>query len=195
MCRFKASSLGHGVCLAFVMLLFVSGGNAVASEDGGDWRSTYDVVMLWVNFFILVFLFMKFVKNPLKNYLKGQQEEWSKEIGGLEQQRENMLEKVKKAMDELEEGQIHFDRIKNRIVKEGEKKKLAIIEDAKNQSRLMMDDARRKIDAQILAAKQSFTGELIDEAVGLAMEKLPGIINDNDNDKLIDQYLATTTVK
>ena len=185
----------YGLYASMMIVFLVTGGTAFGAEESGNWRSTYDVVMLWVNFLILVFLFMKFAKDPIKNFLKGQQDELSKEIGGLEQRREDMIEKVKKAMDELEEGHVRLDEIRKRIVTDGEKRKQAIIENAKDQSRLMMEDAKRKIEAQILMAKQNFRGELIDEAVGLAMKKLPDIINEEDNEKLIEQYLATDVAK
>ena len=85
--RFKDSLQRHGICVAIMILFFLSGGNAFGAEESGNWRSTYDVVMLWLNFLILVFLLIKFAKDPIKNFLKGQQDELSKEIGGLEQQR------------------------------------------------------------------------------------------------------------
>ena len=191
----KNSLRRYGLCIAILIFLFVAWGHVYAAEEGGGWRSIYDDVMLWVNFSILVFLFIKFAKDPIKNYLKEQQDELAKEIGGLEKQREDMIEKVAGAMNELEKGQAYLEEIKNRIVSNGEKKKNAIIEDARNQSRMMMEDAKRKIETQILMAKQNFRGELVDEAVALAMEKLPGIVNEDDNNKLIELYLATAAPK
>ena len=193
--RFEDSLRNYGLRVAIMIFVFVLAGNVYAAEEGGNWRSTYDDVMLWINFLILVFLFIKFAKDPIKKYLKGQQDELAEEIGDLERQREDMLDKIKNATEEMEEGNVRLEGIRERIITDGEKRKQAIIEDAKEQSQLMMEDAKRKIEAQILTAKENFRGELIDQAVTLAMEKLPALVNKEDNEKLIEQYLATAATK
>ena len=62
--------------------------NALASEGGGNWRGTYDVVMIWLNFGIFAFLLVKFLKDPLLNFLRGRKDELALEMNQLEEKRE-----------------------------------------------------------------------------------------------------------
>jgi F-type H+-transporting ATPase subunit b len=173
-----------------VFVFIMMGGTAVAQENGASWRGTYDTVMMWINFFILVFLFIKFAKNPLKNYLKSQQNEVAEVINGLEEKRNNLIEELNTTHANLEKSRIRLDEIKNRIITQGEHKKQSIIENATEQSHLMIEDAKKKIEAQILMAKTGFREELIDAAVDLALKKIPGYITETDNENYVQAYLA-----
>ncbi len=92
----------------------------------------------------------------------------------------------------LDEKDARFAEIKDRIVQQGERKKQEIIESAQQQSKMMLKDARRRIDSQFDQVKSAFRAELIDAAIELAMQRLPQEIIDEDHDKFLDQYLAGT---
>jgi len=59
----------------------------------------------------------------------------------------------------------------------------------------MIDDAQRRVETQILTAKENFKADLVDEAVAIAMENIGGHITDGDNDRFLEQFLASATVK
>jgi F-type H+-transporting ATPase subunit b len=56
----------------------------------------------------------------------------------------------------------------------------------------MIEDAKRKIEYQILQARNTIRSQMLDAAIDLAMERLPREITDEDNEKFIDQYIAST---
>ena len=58
-----------------------------------------------------------------------------------------------------------------------------------------MEDAKRRVEGQILQAKQRFKSELIESAIDLALERIPQEITEEDNQKYIDQFLASTAAK
>ena len=109
--------------------------------------------------------------------------------------KEVVAEKVKETQKALDESEVRFKDLKERIVQQGERKKQDIIESAKSQSRTMLEDANRKIDSYILSSKNAFKAELIDAAIELAMERLPKEITDEDNEQLIAQYLSSAAAE
>ena len=163
-----------------------------AAEGKGSWRSTYDLIMMWFNFLILVFLFFKFAKTPLKNFLNSRKEEIAREVDGLENQRDEMVRRVKETFEEMKQSQDRLVQIKNKIIRQGEARKQEIIDDAGFQSRIMIEEAQRRVENQILSAKKNIREELIDEAVDIAIKDIGQFITEEDNQKFLQQFLAST---
>lgn len=175
-------------------LLFL-GSEALGSENAGNWRSMYDLVMRWLNFGIIVFLIVKFAREPLMNFLRGQKEALEQQIGTLEEDKDKAAGKVKETLKMLDDSTARFAKLKQRITEQGENKRQKIIEDAQNESSSMLEGAKQRIDSLIFQAKKDFRSELIDEAIVLAATRLPAEINDDDSQKLVDQYLASTSAE
>jgi F-type H+-transporting ATPase subunit b len=116
------------------------------------------------------------------NFLRGQKDKLASEIKRLEDEKEELAVKIKETLTTIDESEIRFAEIKDRIVQQGERKKAEIIESAQNQSRLMIEDAKRRINTYFLQAKNEFKAELIDRAMDMAMERLPKEITPEDND-------------
>ena len=68
---------------------------AFAADGSNQWRPTYDLVMRWLNFGILVFLLIKFGKKPLLSLLHKRKEELQREINRAEEQRNKAETKIK----------------------------------------------------------------------------------------------------
>ena len=193
-CVNKLTPIFSGVT-TLLLTLHLFGYGAFAAEESSGWRSTYDQILLWINFGIIVFVLNKYAKTPLLNFLKGQKDKLAKEIKKLEDKKEDVAEKVKETQRALDESEVRFKDLKERIVQQGERKKQDIIESAKSQSRTMLEDANRKIDSYILSSKNVFKAELIDAAIELAMERLPKEITDEDNEQFIAQYLSSASTE
>lgn len=168
---------------------------AWAGEGDAGWRSTYDTVMLWVNFSILAFVAVKFGKAPIMNLLRSQKDEIAGEIEKLEKEREQMIARIDETRQALTESDARFNELKERIVARGKNRKEVIIEEAREQSQLMIEAAKKKIDFQIVEAKRLLRDELIDTAIDMAGRKLPSEIRDEDNDRLLDLFMSKVTAK
>lgn len=160
-----------------------------AGDNPGDWRPVYDLVMRWVNFFILAFVLVKFGKAPLMNFLKGQKEKTESEIRRLEKEKELAVAKVDETKQLISDSQERFERIRDRIVVRGEEKKQAIIEDARRESVVMIEDAKRKIEGRLHQAKANLKSELVEEAIAIAKERLAGELTTSDNEKITARFL------
>ncbi len=173
------------------LLVFTS--EALAAGSAGDWRPTYDLVMRWLNFLILVFLLIKFGKNPLMNLLSQRKGELQREISRVEEQRDKAQAKVKEVYTLLDESAERLEYIKEKIVKQGENRKKEIIRDGQKESKFLLQESERKLYAQFLSAKKTFQAEMIDEAMKIVFKKLPQQISEEDNQKLLNQYFARVT--
>jgi len=169
--------------------------NALASETGGNWRATYDTVMIWLNFGIFAFLLVKYLKTPLINFLRGRQDELAREISRLEEKRAQISLKINETQQLFEKSEAHYENIKAKIITQGEEEKRELIEGARQESRLMIEQTNIRIENQILQAKNKFKSEMIDLAISLAMKRLPAEITKADHQRLLDRYIEHASLK
>lgn len=173
-----------------VLGLLLWGQTAMAAEGSASWRGTYDTVMKWLNFFILAFLIVKFGRAPLLNFLEGQKDNVAIEIKSLEEKRVAVQAKVEEARGMLEESDLRFAEIKEKIIRQAENEKERIIETAMEQSRFMLESAKQRVENRIHRARAALMTELVDMAVAGAMEKLPDVITPEDNRNYLNRFMA-----
>lgn len=186
--------LGWYLIAIFIALLLGST-DALAAESSNNWRSTFDLVMRWVNFAIIAFVLVKFGRKPISDFLANRREEIDYQIGKYEQQKGAAEEKVQAAKEMLDDSVARFEKIKQKIIEDGEKKKQQIIEDARQESQMLLEGTQRKIQNQIAEAKNLIRSELIESAIALAEKKLPQEITADDEQKLIEHYMEITAGK
>ncbi len=177
-----------------VVLPFLAAVEALAAEEAVEtgWRGTWDEIMLWLNFCILAVVIVKYGRKPLMDFLRGRKEEVEKQIGKVEKEKSEIDARIRETRKTLEDSSARFENMKQRIIKQGERKKEEIIGDAKQQSEMMMVMAKQKIGNRILDAKNEFRAELVDAAVDLAEQKLSQEVTEEDNRKILEQYLSIT---
>ena len=178
---------------AFVMILgvgvFVGAFPEAAYAADAPWRPTYDMAMRWVNFIILVAVIVKYGKEPIKDFLKLQKSDLVSEISQLEAEKARILDEIKAVKRKGIENRTHFQELKDRLIAQGEIRKKQIVEQARQQSVIMLEEARRKMDNRIVQAKAGLKMELLDMAIDEALKRLPAIITDSDNQRLLNDYM------
>ncbi len=176
--------------IAFSLSFILTATDVLAADNASNWRPIFDLVMMWVNFGIFAFIIVKYSRNPLINFLKGQKEKVDLNINRIEEKKEKISAEVKVAIDTLDENKLRMQKLKERIIRQGERRKQEIIDNARLESQIMLEEAKRKIDDLILQAHKAIQAEMVDMAVSLAVKKLPAEITSADNQKFIDQYLT-----
>ena len=186
----RCSETAGAVCVTILCLGFFVGGLPEAAHAAdAPWRPTYDMAMRWVNFIILVAVIVKYGKEPIKDFLKLQKSEVVSEISHLEAEKDRILDEIK-AVKEKEIGKrAHFQELKDRLTAQGEIRKKQIVEQARQQSALMLEETRRKMENRIVQAKAGLKMELLDMAIDQAMARLPVLITEGDNQRLLDDYM------
>ncbi|MGD2012096.1 MAG: ATP synthase F0 subunit B [Desulfobacterales bacterium] len=181
--------------LAVVIGILLLGTEASAANNSDDWRPTFDLVMRWLNFGIIVFILVKYARTPVKNFLLNRRAEVAREIEMVEEKKEAANKKIEEAARMLDESEVRFAKVKERIIQEGETKKQKLIEDAKQESKILLESTRKKIDNQLLDAQKAFKSELVDAAISMAMKRLPDEITTQDNQNFTNQFLASASGK
>ena len=187
----KAKRFACCMSAALIPVVILASG-ALAADQTGDWRPTYDLIMRWLNFVILALVLIKFARRPLIDFLAGKKKEIASDIQRMEEEKEQASLKVAEVHKKLEDSSIRFENLKERIIRQGEKRKQAIIAEAHRESEILLEGAKRKIENQMLQAESDLRSEMIDMAVNAAIERLPDRLTEKDNQKLLDQFLKTT---
>jgi len=163
---------------------------AGAQEAASDWRKTYDLILMWINFGIFIFLLLRFVRQPLKKFIVDKRNDLERKISRLEEEKAEADRKVQDILRAVDESQAEFEALKQKIIEQGKLKKQEIVQEAREKSRVMLEDAQLRVENQIARARKKLRDDLVDAAVELAMERLPRHVTAEDNQKLIRHYLA-----
>lgn len=171
---------------ALVMLIPAA---AAAGQEPAGWRPTYDLILRWVNFLILVFVIVKFARAPLKNFFKQKEIEVSSDIETMEAEKKAAEAKIAEVRQAIEHRKERFEQIRERMLRHGKRRKEEIIAGARRESRLMIEAARHKVEGQIRQAHEKLRAEMVDLAIDTAMKRLPTEIREADTRNLLSQYL------
>lgn len=155
----------------------------------GIQRPTYSLIMRWVNFGIIALVIFKFGRKPIVNFLTGQQNEVAASVQALEEAKRLTEDKIAESQEQLKAGQAQLEKIKEKIVSEGQRRKAELIANAQQESTLMMESAKLKIEAQVREARDHIRNDLIDMATDLATEKLPTLLTTKDQDQLVLDWM------
>lgn len=145
-----------------------------AAETGASWRPTYDTVMLWVNFFILVALLVKFLRPHARKFLSTYKANLESEMNRLTSQKEKAAGDLKTFKESLQDRRKHWENRYQKILAQGERDYQTLIEEAQIQAGRLMDSANRQIEARVRDAGLQLQGEIVDTAIAVAMKELPG---------------------
>jgi F-type H+-transporting ATPase subunit b len=171
------------------MLMFFFPEGALAADP--EWRPSYDVAMRWINFIILVAVIVKYAREPIKDFLKLRKEEVVSQIDELNGKKARILDEIKSAKQQGVENQTRLKALKVRLITQGENRKKQIIEQARQQSVIMLEETRRKMENRIVQAKARLKMELLDIAMDQAVKKLPELITERDNQQFLDDYMRS----
>ncbi|MBR9984686.1 MAG: ATP synthase F0 subunit B [Desulfosarcina sp.] len=156
-----------------------------------QWRPTYDVAMRWVNFIILVAVIVKYAREPIKDFLKLQKSDIASEIGQLETEKARIVSEIMAVKQKAIESRSYFHDLKDRLIAQGETRKEQIVEQAKQQSKIMLEETRRKMENRIVQAKAGLQMELLDMAIDQATVTLPSVMTAGDAQHLLDDYMSS----
>ncbi|MBW1615997.1 MAG: hypothetical protein JRJ49_05585 [Deltaproteobacteria bacterium] len=169
--------------------MLASEGYLFASESGGSWRPAYDLIMRWVNFFILILLLIKFLKKPFAEFLNKSKKKVSDELNEVVAAKEELDKEIQTSYKILRESDVRSSKMRERLVEQGELKKREIIKKANAEAKFMINSAKQKVDGYIIDAAEALQKEIIDEAAAYAEKELTKKITEKDNEKLVENFL------
>jgi F-type H+-transporting ATPase subunit b len=173
----------------FYMVLLVTSTEALGAETSANWRPTYDLVMRWLNFGIMIILFFKYARKPLTAFLKGKSRQIEESIKRVEEEKEAIKTRIDEILNARKKGREHLHQIRDRFISQGELKKQKIIDDAKKESHLLLESAKQKIEFEITTARDRLQIEMVDQAIDQAIQQLPQLMTGQDTQNSLKVYL------
>lgn len=178
------------ISLAAITYLLFYCPDSFAAKELTPGRRLWDNIMLFVNFGILVFFFIKFAKKPLMNLLRGERHKIEIDLNKIDKQ----LKDVKSTMDIEDEKLKDMDQrvkeIRENALEMARREKEKIIEEAKIAAEKMIENAKRYHNYRMALAKKALSDEMVDIAISMVEEKLTKEISEKDNEKLINKFFT-----
>lgn len=150
-----------------------------------------DVNMFWqiINFFILLFMFNKYLKAPLSKLLAERKEKISTEFVEAKKNKEEAEIKNKEAQKILKEAKEEATKILQLAEKKADDRKENIISEAIIQRDKMIKSAELEINKMKNAAKKELEVEMNGLAVKLAEKIIKENLNSNLETALADKFI------
>jgi F-type H+-transporting ATPase subunit b len=160
---------------------------------GGGWQATdtYKVMNFAVLLAILIYLLRKPVSQFLNDRIKGIQSQ----LDELEAKKKATEEKLAEYNERLNKLSAEAEEIVEQYRKQGEAARDKILQEAEASAEKLEEQARRTIEHEFKQARQQLETEVLEKAIAKAEEKLRRNMTDNDQSKLIDEYLNEVVKK
>ena len=195
---FTRQRRGALLCCFVAVACLLGAGVALASSGGehgdGGFDKIADFIYRIVNFTILAgalfFLLRKPVKKAFADRVQGIQER----LADLERQKEEAEKKYAEYKGKLALLEQETGKIIASYIAEGEAAKAQIVDEAKTMADKMQEQAKVAIRQEFEKAKAQIQGEIVNEAVIAAEKLIKKEINDEDQDRLVNEYVAKVVV-
>jgi F-type H+-transporting ATPase subunit b len=186
----RARVIVLGVLLA-LLLLSMGVGNALGASggEGGSkgwvatdtWRVTNFVVLLVALFFIL--------RKPISQALTSRIKNIREQLESLEVQKAEAEKQLAQYNEKLSQLESEAEKIVEGYIKQGNEAKVKILKEAEATAEKLQVQARRNIEHEFGKARQELQREVVEKSLVKAEETLKKAITDQDQDKLVDEYL------
>ena len=167
---------------------FASGdgdGHGEAAPKGWVATDTYRVMNFSVLFIALFLLLKKPVSNALNARITGIREQ----LDDLEAQKAEAEKQLSAYNERLSMLDKEAEELIQQYVKQGEEAKARILEAAESTAEKLEEQAKRHIAHEFEQAKEQLQEEIMQKALVKAEEIIKAKINDDDQDRLVDEYL------
>ena len=174
--------------------LFIFAGIALASSGGEHgapaskgWMATDTYKVM--NFAVLMIALFYIARKPVAEFFSSRVKAIKDELADLEQKKaaaEKNLAEYAEKMASLDQ---ESEKILETYVKQGEVAKQRILAEAEAQAAKLEESAKRNIEQEFKAAKLKLQQEIAGKALEQAETLVKELINSDDQDRLVDEYL------
>jgi F-type H+-transporting ATPase subunit b len=183
----------QGLLLGLLSGLAMAGA-AWASEAGGhggiDPAKLNDLLWRTVNFVIFAGIMYKLAAKPIKAFFASRKTDINTELQDLESQKIKVQKALKEAKAQLAAGAAERDQLIQQYIAEGEAEKAKIIEKAEQSAERLKGMALMTIEAETKKAAAELKQEIVETAVKLSERIIKEKIVPEDQQRLVDDYLA-----
>ncbi len=170
--------------------------SAPADAHGGSAEGSLSVEKLkdlgWriVNFIALMIILVKFGAKPIGSGLAARRKQVKDDIEDLQQKRVETEQSYDAFQEKLANVELEIDSIVEKAIAQAEIEKTKIIEKAEQAADDIRRTAEMAIQNEITEARQLLKNEVAEQAAVMAEELIIKNLTDDDQVKIIDDYLA-----
>lgn len=163
----------------------------IATADGGSssGRKIWDNVMLWVNFGILVFLFIKFARKPLMDFLHSTRIKIKEDLDNVKESLKGAKTARDEEMAKTKDLESLLEDIRKSILEMGKREREEIIRQGQASAEKMILEAKEYATYRVARAKKKLSDDMVDRAMAIAEKGLMEGLSKEDHDQLIDQFV------
>lgn len=162
-----------------------------AQEEHGD--SWVDTVAKWFNFAVLVGLLYFFLVKKMKvpDAFRSEAQEIQRSIESARQAKEEAEKRLKELDEKMMTLTHEIEKIKNQAVKDAEEERLHILEAAQIEAKRIVDLANREVEAEVRLAKKQILTIVGNIAVQKGKKIVQDEITEDDQKRLLDDYIGS----
>ena len=187
--RINKSVLAKIILLAGVFWFFAPDAEVLAVDELSFGRRVWDNILLFINFGILVFFFIKYGRKPLMDYLRGVRKDVESGLNKVETRLSQATSLRDAELDKLRDIQAHIDKIRADILELGRHEKEKHIEEGKIAAENMIQHAKNYAHHRIQEARKVVADEMIDRAFSTVEKILVKEFSPKDNENIVNQFL------
>lgn len=180
------SVLKYFSCYFAVMAVVITIVYQVA--EAGEREILWTEIMRFVNFGVLVFLFLKFARKPLINFLKGEGNKISEQLQKIDADVNEARSGMEVELDKFENINDNLVSITESIIAAGAREKKNVIEKANAVADKMVEDAKKNVAFKMDAAKKRFSEEMLEIAVKISGENIKKNITKEEDEGLVRAF-------
>lgn len=172
-------------CLTGMMLL--GGADVVLAAGGKGWLITDTARVM--NFAVLAVALFLVLRKPVSQALNGRISGIRKELDDLEAKKVEAEKKLAEYDERIRALEQEAEKIVAEYVKQGEDAKQRILNESKKAADKLEEQARKNIEHEFQNVKNQLQGEILEKALAKAEEIVKSSISDDDQNRLVDEYL------
>ncbi len=182
----KSMMLKYLAC--YLAVLAVAYFTVQYAAEAGHREKLWSDIMLFVNFGVLVFIYVRFAQKPLKKFLKGEGDKISEQLQTIEANVQEARSSMEAESDKLKNLDDNLINITESIIAAGAREKESIIEKAKAIADKMVSDAKKESEFKMLSAKKRFSEEMLDAAIQITADSIKQNITGEDDERLVTSF-------
>ena len=170
-----------------------SGGNAEHGGGHGGWAATDTYRVM--NFAVLAVALFFLLKKPVSQFLNDRIQSIQEQLDDLEAKKLAAEKKLAQYNEKLAALGAESEKIIEQYKAQGIALRDKILAEAATAAEKLEEQARRTIEQEFKQARLQLEEEVFERAIAKAEEKLKASITEQDQDKLVNEYLTKVVTK
>lgn len=183
--RYLNAKHGAGLLAALIFLAVAAGAQAADISPQKVWDLFYRVL----NFSVLVFILLYFLKKPTVNFFSNRRENIRAELEELETKRVEVERAYKESESKMATLEASAQEIVAEAVRQGEVERTKILAEAERAAANMRRQAELAVQHEVATARGQLKAEITDEAARVAAELVQQNLQPADDARMIADSL------